>query len=293
MAFPYRLAAIDIDDTLVGPDKQISSANRKAIHSLQQMGVRIVLASGRGAADMQPFHDELGLSGPMICVQGALAIDVENRHIIHQSLLPIADAQALAARGIANGLTVFLFTQDAVIAPAHTPWVEQFVRERSAPPTIAEDLQPHLPRALKIVVAGPPTQITKLAARLPAEFAGRLDPVITCPHYLEFNAHGTNKSLGLAAVTKFYGIDRREVLAFGDGNNDVAMLRWAGLGVAMANGLASAKAAAHRVGPAGDPETVLAGAIEMVVNGVSHASVKRIDSSRVAIPGSRLAAAGR
>ena len=68
--FPYRLAAVDIDDTLVGPDKRVGAANRAAVQQLRGCGCRVVLASGRRHANMLPFHRELGLDDYVVSCQG-------------------------------------------------------------------------------------------------------------------------------------------------------------------------------------------------------------------------------
>jgi hypothetical protein len=96
-------------------------------------------------------------------------------------------------------------------------------------------------------------------------YRGHLEVITTDPEFLEFTAVGVDKAVGVAAVAKRYGIEPAQVLTFKDGNNDVAMLKWAGLGVAMSNARPSAKALAALVSPARDPEVSLARAIAMVL----------------------------
>lgn len=76
IAPPWKLAAIDIDDTLVGPDRKISTANREAIAKLRGLGAIVVLTSGRSHANMMPFHAELGLDTPLVSANGALVREV-------------------------------------------------------------------------------------------------------------------------------------------------------------------------------------------------------------------------
>jgi hydroxymethylpyrimidine pyrophosphatase-like HAD family hydrolase len=87
----------------------------------------------------------------------------------------------------------------------------------------------------------------------------------TDPPYLEFSPANVNKAAALAAVVEALGAWQAEVVAFGDGNNDAAMLAWAGLGVAMPHAAPSALAAADLIAPEGDPETALARAVELVL----------------------------
>jgi len=88
----------------------------------------------------------------------------------------------------------------------------------------------------------------------------------TDPPYLEFSAPNVTKATALAAVARELGVAQADTLAFGDGNNDAAMLAWAGLGVAMPHASPAALAAADWVGPDGDPETAFARAVAMVLD---------------------------
>jgi hypothetical protein len=88
---------------------------------------------------------------------------------------------------------------------------------------------------------------------------------VTDDWFLEFASTGATKAAGVAAIAARYGIEQAEVLAFGDGNNDAALLAWAGLGVAMSHGRPAALAVAKMVAPAGDPESGLARAVEAVL----------------------------
>jgi hydroxymethylpyrimidine pyrophosphatase-like HAD family hydrolase len=94
-----------------------------------------------------------------------------------------------------------------------------------------------------------------------------LQTCITSRQYLEFTAPGADKAHGVAAVAARYALKATDVMAFGDGNNDIGMLGWAGLGVAMRDGRPAAHEAADRVSPPGDPETALARSIAMLLYG--------------------------
>ena len=99
-----------------------------------------------------------------------------------------------------------------------------------------------------------------------SELGARAEVVITTKHLLEFNAPDATKATGVAAVARHYDIAQADVIAFGDSHNDVPMLSWAGLGVAMPHGPAELLEAAGRVAPEGDPETALARAIDVILD---------------------------
>ena len=96
---PFRLAAIDIDGTLLGPDSQLSSANAAAVVRLQESGIRVILASGRRHENMLRFHHLLRLEGPLVSCQGALVKNAETGEILHRDCIPAK----LAAEVVCDG----------------------------------------------------------------------------------------------------------------------------------------------------------------------------------------------
>jgi Cof subfamily protein (haloacid dehalogenase superfamily) len=265
-AFPYRLAAIDIDDTLVGPDKLVSEPNRRAVGLLRSLGVRVVLASGRNHDDMMPFHRLLGLDDYVVSANGALVRHGETDEVLFEHPVPDAEARAVIAEGLSLGVAIVCYGYDGIYVHGMDEWARLCRRDADTVGIRAVDLSagPPEPSLLKVTWAADPGRMDALAAAAAERYAGRLGTCVTNPYYLEFAAPGADKAAGVGAVARRYGIEARQVLAFGDGNNDVALLRWAGLGIAMADGRPAARAAARRVGPPGDPETALARAIAAV-----------------------------
>jgi Cof subfamily protein (haloacid dehalogenase superfamily) len=264
--FPYRLAAIDLDDTLLGPDKRISAANRAAVQQLRSLGVQVVLASGRCHANMVGYHQELGLEGLVISSQGALVRHAETGETLHQHLIDPELARAAIARGEAQGFSVVVYHPEASyvrIRDAYTKIYEQRTSNRLLQ---VDRWEEHLaPGVLKVLWLGSEARIAAQLPEVRSAWEDRLEMLITDPEYLELMPHGVSKEVGLEAAVRHYGLTADRTLAFGDGHNDVTMLRWAGLGVAMSHGRESARQAADRVAPPGDPETEFARAVAVLV----------------------------
>ncbi len=269
--FPYRLAAVDLDDTLLGPDKAISAANAAAVRELRRRGVRVVLASGRRHENMLRFHRQLELDGPLVSCNGALVKHAESGEVLHEHLVPADLAAGVLADGNARGLSQnYYHTDGCLYVRERTRWTDLYQDRTGSDLVVAGDLLRLAGGgAQKIIWVTAPEQVAALFPEMEARYAGRLYVTVTDPEYLEFMAPGVNKAVGVAAVARHYGIEPAQVLTFGDGNNDVPMLEWAGLGVAMSDGRPSAKAAAALVSPPGDPETSLARAIAAVLDGNS------------------------
>ena len=265
--FPYAMAAIDIDDTLVGPDKKIGEQNRKAVKRIQDLGCRVILASGRRHSNMLPYCDELGLIDFIVSCQGARVEHARKGQRLRLAALPRSATSSLVTEGISRGFTVMLWLTEGVFAQAHTSWVDVYHEESGDVVTIT-DLDALLDHpAEKVIWASDPARLLAVEPEIKERYEGRLSVLITNDWYLEMTALDAHKADGVAAVAAAAGIPREAVLAFGDGNNDVTMLSWAGCGVAMPHGRASAKAAARLVAPDGDPEAALARAVSQLTAG--------------------------
>ena len=258
----FRLAAIDIDGTLLGPDKQISAANAAAVREMQMRGLRIVLASGRRHESMLRFAQQLGLRGPMISCQGALVKHTQTGEILHQQFLPADLATQIVAQAALEGGTLLYHHTHAVYIAQRNRLTDLFAaRGRHAPVECGDLRRLDGETPQKIVWLDEPAQTTARLGHARKRYEGRLEVLITSPEYLEFTALGGNKAVGLDVVAQYYGINSSEVLAFGDGNNDIEMFRWVGVSVAMNHAAPEARAAATCVAPSGNPATSLARAV--------------------------------
>ena len=267
--FPYRLAAIDIDDTLVGPNKQVSAENRAAIGRLQAAGCRVVLASGREHHSMAIYQQRLGLDDFVVANQGALVVHPASGHQLWRRPVDPALAARLLARGRAEGFDVLLATDEGFVASSTSPWITHNFAERDGTLRVhARDLEDEVTRApLKVLWFGETSDIQAFSRVMTEELGEDAEVVITTAHLLEFNAPDATKATGVAAVARHYGIAQAEVMAFGDSHNDVPMLRWAGLGVAMPHALPEAHAVADLIAPEADPNHALAVVIDLLLAG--------------------------
>jgi Cof subfamily protein (haloacid dehalogenase superfamily) len=268
----FLLAAVDIDDTLVGPDGVVSPANAAAVSRLLALGTHVVLASGRSHTNMLPFHRALGLPpGPVISAQGAVVQDSETGAVRFSHAIPAAEVADVTRDGRARGFAVQHYRPGGIHVDMRTRWTEYDQSRNSEPHVRVADLltsgeRDGVPRDVaKIIWLGDPDAITDAVAEAHERHDARLAVTRTDPPYLEFSAPNVSKATALAEVAEALGVARAQVVAFGDGNNDAPMLAWAGLGVAMPHATGAARAAADVIGPDGDAETVLARAIALVL----------------------------
>jgi Cof subfamily protein (haloacid dehalogenase superfamily) len=268
----FAIAAVDIDDTLVGPDGAVSAANAAALRRLVAEGTCVVLASGRSHLNMLPFHRMLGLPpGPIISSQGAVVQESDTGDVRFAYAMAPDDVAAVTRHGREHGFAVQHYRSSGIHTETRTRWTEYDQTRNSEAHVEVRDLlaagaNGAVPDdVVKMIWLGDPDAITRAVPEAHARHDARIAVLRTDPPYLEFSPPNVSKATALAVVAQSLGASQADVVAFGDGNNDAAMLAWAGLGVAMPHAAPSALAAADRVGPDGDPETALARAVSMVL----------------------------
>lgn len=264
----FRLAAIDIDDTLIGPDGRIGRDNAAAVAALLERGIRVVLASGRSHANMLRFHRELQLGGgPLISAQGAVVREAESGELWFQRAAPAGAVVGVTREGFRRGFSVLHYRHDGIHLQTRSRWTEHDQSRNDEPQVLIPDLLADGGEGVfKVIWLGEPADTARAQSEAARAYAGRLSVTETDPGYLEFSAAGIDKSVALAEVAARLDVAPEQVAAFGDGNNDAAMLAWAGLGIAMSHARPSAQAAADLVAPAGDPESSLSRAVRLLLH---------------------------
>jgi Cof subfamily protein (haloacid dehalogenase superfamily) len=249
----YQLVALDLDGTTVGHDLIIQPAVRKAIAAVRARGIHLTFATGRQFAATLPFANQLGLTDPLICYQGAMIRDPRTSEMLRHTTMPAEDAAEAAAALLAAGVFTIAYVDERLCIAERRPELDYYLQFH---PEGAEVIvAPDLPDLLRQT---PPTKILFVAdwqtvedelARLALRFAHRL--VVTRSHerFGELTAPGISKGIALAHLAKHLGIPQERVVAIGDQENDLSMLGWAGLGLAMGNGIPAVHQVAAAVLP--------------------------------------------
>lgn len=249
-----RLAAIDVDDTLLTDDLTIAPETKKAVRRAVREGVAVVLATGRMFPAALPIAQELGLTGPLVTYNGALIRTVSGETWWHRPV-PRELALEVLDFAAADGWTVQCYCDDELYVVRVDDDVRYYVSIANVPVKEWPDMRTLLSERLstKLLSIGEPDEIRRRAEALEKAFAGRLTITISKPRFVEMLDAQVSKASALAEVARRLGIAREEVLAIGDSFNDLEMIRWAGVGVAMGNASPQVqKAADYVVGTNGD-----------------------------------------
>jgi len=250
-----RLAALDLDHTLVGTDLTLSPGVKAAVAAALARGVVVTIATGRGASITSRYAAELGMTAPIICFQGGLVYDYRAKRVLHEVRLDPAVIPVVIDLAERHGWNLQFETTHMSYLPrvsGHPQALLDLLRLAGwqRVDNLATDL-PEIPHKF-ILTVNDPTQRDVLAAELSARLAEaglNLTVVPSHPILVEGIPAGLSKATGLAWLAEYLGVGREAVLAVGDNDNDAAMLAWAGVGVAMGNSSPAALAAADWVAP--------------------------------------------
>jgi Cof subfamily protein (haloacid dehalogenase superfamily) len=247
-SLPYRLCAIDLDDTLLGPDHLLSDRNYRAIRAVIERGVIVVLASGRMFSTTVRFAEQLDLETPVISYNGALVKNPRNGEVWLQECVPAPLSARVLDYCREHHLQLNFYLDDHLYTAEQTPWLELYHKRTSAPFEIVPDFYSKLRHRspTKVIIVDAPETIDRLLPYFRESFGDTLYVTKSNAEYLEFLPPKANKGKALELVTQRYGISAAETLAFGDSWNDIPMLQWAGMGIAVGNAKPEVIAAADK-----------------------------------------------
>ena len=251
----FRLAAIDLDETLLGRDHLVSPLNARAVRAMTDSGVICVISSGRMHESTTRFAEELGLDAPIISYHGALVKHSRTGEVWSHIPLEADPAAEVIRYCLDNERHLNVYLNDRVYVARRGRWADFYLRQTGSPMEEVGDLASLVGKEpTKLILIDTPQETDRLLPEFRERFGDSVSVLKTNPEYLEFMSPKANKGDALALVAKRLGIPRIEVVAFGDGNNDLPMIRWAGMGVAMGTAASHIREAADYVAPPFDED---------------------------------------
>lgn len=246
----------DLDRTLVGEDGALRPRTLSALRRARAAGLRVLVATGRMFRSVRPYLIHAGLRDPVICYQGAVVAEPGGRFLRHEPI-PLELAREAIAVLEEGGFHVNCYVDDQLYVARETPEARRYAEFQHIPIHVVGDLGEWLEEPpTKLVTVGEPEALDRLEERLKPRFRGRLYVAKSLPYFLEFASPAVTKGSGLAFVAEHLGFGPADTVAFGDGENDLELLAWAGYGVAVANADERLLALADFVCPPVDEEGV-------------------------------------
>ena len=249
-----RLIATDLDDTLLDAGSALTARARAALEAAMTAGCGVAIVSGRMLEATLPFAREIGVNAPMVIYNGAMVYDHRSGETLYARRIPFETALGMLRMIEAMGLYVQLYPGMGYFCDTPLPQTEVYAKQIRVPVTpvhmpLSRWLEEHPCDPQKLLLIDTPEGATAAQAALTKAFPSGVCCMKSKPHYLEIMPEGVNKGHALAALAEGLGVAPGEVMAFGDGENDVPMLTFAGAGFAMANGCEPARTRARHIAP--------------------------------------------
>ena len=281
-----RMLALDVDGTLLGKNGLLSRKTRNSISSALASGLHVALCTGRHHADALAYASELGINSAIVAGNGALAVD-RSRTTLFARSLPLSKVIDIETILIAEELQGIFYTHHGVFLHPGSP-VEQWysARDRQLDGALNLRILPLISPALRDSA----DEVYKIAAvSFNADRLQRLDKTLSklplsitqsAEHNLEIMEHGTTKALALGHLLKEHGLTFSNLMAIGDGLNDIDMIRNAEVGVAMGNAAPELKELSDHIAPPNTED----GVADIINSLLKKEGIFRVYASLVGMP---------
>lgn len=268
----YRVLALDLDGTVLNSDNKISASLRQTIKALKDV-FHVLLVTGRHHTAAKPYHRELKLSTPIICCNGTYVYDYFSDSVVSQNAIPAEKAHEFLALAQAHDLKLVMYSKNAMLYSKIRP-----IQYMEALKVWSETFEPALrPNICKVDSFAEEIERTEFVWKFVAEGA-ELDEFCSenlVKQYfsgerswsdrIDFAMKENSKGNALSAYVHDLGLSPQHVVAVGDNHNDISMLEYAGLGVAMENAVDEVKQSAQLITQGGhDDEMALADLLNVI-----------------------------
>jgi Cof subfamily protein (haloacid dehalogenase superfamily) len=268
----FDLGAFDLDGTVLRRNLRITRGTVVALQRLRERGMKLVVATGRRFEDAREYARRLGFADhdPLICYGGSLVRRINGETLLHRTLPGSLGIEVLEwAAG--RDLHARVFVDGRIITSPGTPAALEHLRRYAEPGVSVVDspadwLREGGEEPTKLVIVDRPDDIRGWLEQAQTAFAGRLFVTRSLPHYVEVGSLEGTKASALGFLCQRWRIEPERVLAFGDADNDIDMLRFAGHGVAVGGMTGEVREAADEVVPGVDEDGV-AGYVETLLGG--------------------------
>jgi Cof subfamily protein (haloacid dehalogenase superfamily) len=244
----YKLIAIDIDDTLINDEKQITPGTRAAIEEAIAHGVVVTIATGRMYASAKQLAKQLELNVPIVSYQGSLVKNGVDGSVLYERSVPVDVAQELYQLSRDRGYHIQAYINDELFAAEENDRLIAYCKLSNIPYKIEPDFEKlaTVP-STKLLMIDEPEKLDRLIEELTPIYGDRVHITKSKPNFLEFVHKEGTKGDALRFLAERFGCTMAETIAIGDSWNDAEMIEAAGLGVAMGNAVPSLKAIADYI----------------------------------------------
>lgn len=240
MKTDIKMIVMDLDDTLLNDNLEISDYTKQVIFNAQKKGIKTVIASGRPTAAIMPYAKQLKLAendGYVISYNGAILTDCKTGKEISRTTLTMDNIDFLTNTAISNGVDIHSYIDGNVVTARQNQYTDFEGELTGMPVVLVDNLRDAIKdEVVKIIVLDEPTKLKKLEESLKPVIGDSMIMNISKPFFLEFTNQAVDKDKTIDKLCGMLNITKNQVMAIGDSYNDITMIKGAGLGVVMNNG---------------------------------------------------------
>ncbi len=256
----YKLVVLDIDGTLLNSKKEITEKTKKAIEEASKMGVKFIIASGRTPYGVMPIAEEINLKnigGYILSFNGGCCINCETGEPLYENYIENKHLKDIYDFAVEKNIPLLTYKDDVMYTPNDTTkYLELEAKINNLKIKKSENLLEEFSYDFpKVILTDDGDILAKYVEEAQMRFQD-LEVFRSEPFFLEICPKGIHKATGIAKVIDILGVKQEEVIAIGDGFNDLSMIEYAGLGVAMDNAQDKVKEAANYITASNDDDGV-------------------------------------
>lgn len=256
----YELLVMDLDGTLTNSEKKVTLRTKEAVMRIQKEGVHIALASGRPTPGVLPIAEELQLKeygGYILSFNGANVMRMDTEEVIYQDVIPKQYIRPLYEAAMEENVGMVSYSSKEIIAGTKR---DEFMEKESKITHMPIREVPNFTEFLdfpvnKCLMTADGTYMEQVEQRMKKRFE-MLNIFRSEPYFLEIMPQNVDKAFSLSRLLQYMGLNRSQMICCGDGFNDLSMIRYAGLGVAMANAQEAVKKEADYITASNDQDGV-------------------------------------
>lgn len=235
----YKLVVTDMDGTFLNGSSQISEKNMAAVRRLRELGIHFSPVTGRGTPGLLQFQPVLAQEEPCVTYNGSMVVNPVTGEILYHLTLTDQDARRVAELARELDANIFIWSGNKPYALKDSDALKVYQPNAGLPITIVDSVEPLLAQGVtKFLMYDGCRAHADHWQEVFAQHADEFEAicaVMSGDGFLDVINSNASKGLAVAELARSYGIKREEILALGDGFNDIPMLEYAGLGIAMAN----------------------------------------------------------